>query len=132
MHRLLFAIAATLAPLYLVHVDYVEKTSVAKYEELVSKQAKARNAVFDENKVEIAALFEISLENGQYFSFRPRASMTELNPPVNYSDAMKAAFTEKVAPFDDPIHHTLESHHNEIWAADRNLSYVRLPLAAPR
>ncbi len=109
---------------FTVHVDEIEPAFTQRFEELNAMQMRTRNQIYKENHIDIPPGFEYAASGGKYISLRPRASYTELDQPMKFSDDVKKLISEKVSPYSDTVHEMLRYHHNEIWSIDTSVCYL--------
>lgn len=114
----------SISKLWSVHVDEVDSSQSARFEQLVGAQFKARNTILKEHNISIKLNYEIVTGGLIYMRFIPRTSFAELDQPPKFPDEVKQLLKARVNVMDDEIHVTLRTHHNELWQFDEESSYL--------
>lgn len=115
--------APKLAPMWSVHVDELEPSQAARFDEAVGKEGAAHAAIRKEFGVPPSASVRLVESGFVERSFRPRASFTDFDKPSPLPEAAKKRMAEASAALEKPIHEPLVNHHNEVWWYDRDSSF---------
>ncbi len=81
-----------LPTIYTVHIDEVMLSLVQRFEQLNTAQVRARSAIFEEHKLPLTPVYELSTSSGMYMSLRAKTLYGDLDKSPQYPDDVKKLF----------------------------------------
>lgn len=123
MLNLFFALAVITLPKYFaVHIDAPHDK--AALEDADRRDAAARKAFYDGQKLEQPRVMIFATPDGTLYSLRPRTSLADFEKPSTLTDEQRKELNAKTASISNDAHKSLREHHNEIWEVDHDTTIV--------